>query len=117
MPLVSTKVAIKINHREILFALASYVGLEEKKIAFCAEIDKLDKIGKEAVLKKIVEMGAEKDKMEEVMHLLSEPIREIEALESINKKIKSIDASNTGIDEVSELFRSVSNFNKSTFRC
>jgi len=61
---------IKINHREILFALADHVGLKEKAIPFCAEIDKLDKIGTEKVKENIQSIGADKLKLNEVMDLI-----------------------------------------------
>ncbi len=50
-------ITIKLNHREILNELASYIGLAGKEILFCVEIDKLDKVGTEAVKAALVAMG------------------------------------------------------------
>lgn len=42
-----------VNHREILFGLAEWLGLKGKEIPFCAIIDKLDKIGAEKVMEEL----------------------------------------------------------------
>lgn len=61
---------IKVNHRACLFALADYVGLQEKTIPFCAEIDKIDKIGPEQVIENIQSLGGEKSRISEVVDLM-----------------------------------------------
>jgi len=63
---------IKINHREALFAIAEYVGLKDKTIPFCAEIDKLDKIGIEKVELNVLALGANKGRLEDILTLLNE---------------------------------------------
>ncbi len=42
-----------VNHREILFGLAKWLGLKGKEISFCATIDKIDKIGAEKVIAEV----------------------------------------------------------------
>ena len=87
-------VAIKVNHREILFALASYVGLGESKTGFCVEIDKLDKVGEAKVAEKLTEMGGDQGKVSEVMELIRQPIDSLELLEKIEASLKTIDEEN-----------------------
>ncbi len=96
---------IKVNHREILFMLAAYVGLKGKEVPFCAEIDKLDKIGKEKVIENVLSLGGNKTKMDEVMDLLTSTKRQ-----QLIDKVKSIDPENTGVQEVIQYFETLDQF-------
>ncbi|WP_425391176.1 histidine--tRNA ligase [Ekhidna sp.] len=96
---------IKINHREILFMLAEYVGLKGKEVPFCAEIDKLDKIGEERVLENIQSIGGNQSKLEEVMALLSQTDKD-----QLLAKVESIGPDNSGVTEVKEFFQSLDQF-------
>lgn len=93
---------IKINHREILFLLADYVGLKDQAVPFCAEIDKLDKIGSKKVAENILSLGAEKNKVEEIIALFS-----INDRDEIFAKLKDFTDSNTGITQLEEYFDSL----------
>jgi len=106
-------VVIKVNHREILFVLATYAGLENKKVGFCVEIDKLDKVGSDKVVEKLVEMGGDQGKISEIMELISSPIDSIDSLERIVNKIKTIDPKNEGVEEAAKYFRAVLGARKS----
>lgn len=46
-------VSLKINHRKILAGIASLLGAESQLTSFTVTMDKLDKIGKEGVLKEL----------------------------------------------------------------
>ncbi|MEP5611967.1 MAG: histidine--tRNA ligase [Cyclobacteriaceae bacterium] len=106
-------VVIKVNHREILFTLATYAGLGNNKVGFCVEIDKLDKVGKGKVVEKLVEMGGDSQKISEIMELISSPVDTIDSLERIVSSIKAIDPDNVGIEEAAKYFRSVQGLRKS----
>lgn len=96
---------IKVNHREALFLLAEYVGLKEKMVPFCAEIDKLDKIGKEKVTENVNALGAIADKTNEVMDLL-----ELKDGSQIIAKLTAIDPDNSGINQLQKFFHSIERF-------
>ncbi|MEQ8629663.1 histidine--tRNA ligase [Ekhidna sp.] len=96
---------IKVNHREILFLLADYVGLKGKEIPFCAEIDKLDKIGSEKVSENVLSLGGDTNKISEVMKLLSSTDRA-----ALMEKVKGINNDNQGVKEVVEYFKSLDEF-------
>ncbi|WP_420318636.1 histidine--tRNA ligase [Ekhidna sp.] len=98
---------IKINHREILFLLATFVGLKGKEVPFCAEIDKLDKIGEDKVIENVLALGADSNQMKEVMNILS--LSEIDQLLS---KIESIDSENEGVLEVKKYFEQLGKFSE-----
>lgn len=104
-----SEAVIKVNHREILFTLAFYAGLEDQKVAFCAEIDKLDKVGEEKVVENIVNIGGDKEKMKEVMGMIRTPISSITQLEQIEKRIEEFDSSNVGMLEAAKFLRSLNN--------
>jgi histidyl-tRNA synthetase len=55
---------LKINHRDILNSLASFVGLEGHVVPFCVCIDKLDKVGEEKVKEELISMNAAVDKID-----------------------------------------------------
>ncbi|MEM0940372.1 MAG: histidine--tRNA ligase [Bacteroidota bacterium] len=93
---------IKINHREILFFLAKYIGLEEKTIAFCAEIDKLDKIGEDKTKENVLGIGADKKKLEEVMEILS-----LNERDKIIHQLKAISSTSKGLKQVIQYFQSL----------
>lgn len=97
--------SLKINHREILFLLAKYVGLGENLVGFCVEVDKLDKIGQEKVSQSLIALGANEAKVQEIMTLFQETDRAV-----IISKIKEIDAENAGISEIVEYFDTLEDF-------
>ncbi len=49
------EVTIKMNNRKILSGIAEVIGEEDKLIDFTVALDKLDKIGKEGVIKEMLE--------------------------------------------------------------
>ncbi len=61
---------LKINHREVLYALAEKVGMNGKENAFCVELDKIDKIGGDEVLKNLVKIGSDKSRTEQVLKFI-----------------------------------------------
>lgn len=99
---------IKVNHRDLLFLLASYAGLEGKEIPFCSELDKLDKIGAESVTKNILALGADKDQLKEVMVLISNKDKD-----QLIAKLTEIDPSNHGVDAIKKYFDALGAFDHS----
>ena len=51
------KLTIYLNDRRLLSAIAHYVGAASFELAFCQTLDKIDKIGKEAVLETLRHQG------------------------------------------------------------
>lgn len=49
------EVTIKVNNRKILAGIAGIMGAPEKMVDICTAIDKLDKIGKDNVIKELLE--------------------------------------------------------------
>ena len=62
---------ISINNRKILNGLFSYLDLKEQSVDILRIIDKIDKIGKENVIKEIEELKVDKEKIETIMNFIS----------------------------------------------
>lgn len=96
---------VKVNHREILFMLANHVGLGEEPVGFCAEIDKLDKIGEEKVTGNILALGGTNQETQQVMELLTHTEQD-----QLLEKVTSLDPNNTGIQEIISYFNTLKQF-------
>lgn len=95
---------LKINHRELLWALAKYAGLEGKEMAFCVSIDKLDKIGEAKVREELLGMGGDGSRLQELFQVFEEGKDPVAQL----AKIKSMIGENVGIVELEEYFQYLS---------
>ncbi|MDP2188825.1 MAG: histidine--tRNA ligase [Sphingobacteriaceae bacterium] len=61
---------VRINNRKFFAGLAAYVGLAEQVGSFVVTLDKLDKIGAEAVEQELLALGAKAKELAEVLTLL-----------------------------------------------
>lgn len=75
--------SLKINHRAILSAFANYCGLVGKEMAFCIELDKLDKVGDEKVIQQMIDIGADAVKVRQFMKFISSDITNEEKLKTL----------------------------------
>ena len=98
---------IKINHRAFLFALAEYVQVKEQAIAFCTELDKLDKIGEEQVINNIIGLGAERQKLGKVMELLKTKDKD-----QILNDLLEVKADTAIIEELRNYFKAIASLGK-----
>jgi histidyl-tRNA synthetase len=89
---------LKVNHRGILNALAKQAGMEGREMAFCVEIDKLDKIGRESVMANLQGIGA--SNLEAVMDFLTAQ----DSPENVLKKLSDRLGDNQAIAEMAEYF-------------
>ncbi len=62
---------ISINNRKILNGLFEALGLNNKSVDILRIIDKIDKIGKENVVKEIKDLNVEQDKIDTIMSFIS----------------------------------------------
>lgn len=91
---------LKINHREILMALARCAGLEGKEMPFCVVIDKLDKIGREAVVAELLTLGATEEQLSPVLNLFDLTVDNAQKLEMLTALL----GENKGIAELNTYF-------------
>jgi len=99
---------IKVNHREVLFSMADYVSLESNRIAFCTEVDKLDKIGKEKVKENIINLGASNDNTDAILSIF-----DLSDQEDILEKLSDI-SENEGLDQLKSYFEQLNELSGNT---
>lgn len=93
-------VHIHINNRKILSGLAEFAGISEQLIDFTVALDKLDKIGREGVIKELREKGIPDFAIEKVSFLFDTNRPSEETLQLLKKHFEGIE---TGIEGVEEL--------------
>jgi len=94
------RIVTKINNRKILSGLAEYIGEESKITDITVAIDKIDKIGLEAVIAELKEKGISGGavgKLRPVLAIKGSSMAKIEKLEKI------LSGSETGIKGITEM--------------
>ena len=94
------KTTIKINNRKILSGIAEVIGAQDKLIDFTVALDKLDKIGKEGVVKEMLSKGITEEAIIKVQPLFNFKGTNLEKLTSLENMLKG---SEEGLKGVSEL--------------
>lgn len=101
---------IRINNRRLLNGLFESVNQKENSVEILRIIDKIDKIGKEEVIKEIAELGVEKDQIDKIMSFIEitgtsdEKLAKLQALAIDNATFAQ------GLEELSSLVRYVRAF-------
>ncbi len=101
---------IRINNRRLLNGLFESVNQKENSVEILRIIDKIDKIGKEEVIKEIAELGIEKDQIDKIMSFIEitgtsdEKLAKLQALAIDNSTFSQ------GLEELSSLVRYVRAF-------
>ena len=101
---------ISINNRKILNGLFEALGLNELSVQILRIIDKIDKIGKENVIKEIQELGVDNNKIDTIMNFISitGSIEEtISALRGLNINNELF---NLGVNELEEVASNIKLF-------
>jgi len=64
---LKVNVTIKVNNRKVLFGIAEACGIDDKFIDMTVAIDKVDKIGKEGVVKEMISKGIDDSVAQKVL--------------------------------------------------
>lgn len=99
---------ICINNRKILNGLFLSLGLNEKSTEVLRIIDKIEKIGKENVIKEIEELGVEKEKIDKIISFTQidgTSDEKIESLKSLGIKEQVFLEGVSELEEVIKLIR------------
>jgi histidyl-tRNA synthetase len=91
---------IKINNRKILSGIAEIIGAKDQLIAFTVALDKLDKIGREGVIREMTEKGIAEEAIEKISPLFSFSGSNTEKLDQLSEMLKG---SEEGLEGVKEL--------------
>lgn len=95
------RITMKINNRKILSGIAETIGEADKVTDLCTAMDKLDKIGEEAVCAELIERGISAESVEKlkpVFHF-GEQSNE-EKIEQLQKLLEGSEIGMKGIDEL-----------------
>ena len=89
------KVKILINNRKILFGLAEAAGITDKFMEMTIAIDKIDKIGKDGVIKEMTDRDISLRQAEKVMNLL-----EISDINQLKISFAGFSEGSKGVEEI-----------------
>ena len=92
-------VQIKLNNRKILAGIAEYIGQPDKIVDITVAIDKLDKIGVEAVNAEMLANGICQDAVDKLQPILTMSGTNVEKLETIAQAIATSEIGVKGVEE------------------
>ena len=92
-------VQIKLNNRKILAGIAKYIGQPDKIVDITVAIDKLDKVGVEAVNAEMLANGITQDAVDKLQPILTMSGTNVEKLETIAQTIGTSEIGLKGVEE------------------
>ena len=101
---------ISINNRKILNGLFEALGLNDKSVDILRIIDKIDKIGKENVVKEIKDLGVEEDKIDTIINFISITGNVEETIKSLKNLNIDNELFNLGINELESVASNIKLF-------
>ena len=97
------KVSLKINNRKVLAGIAEYIGKSDALVDITVAIDKLDKIGIDAVNAELAEKGLESEAIDKLQPILFMKGNTREKLARL-KPLLNNEVGQKGIEELETLF-------------
>ena len=98
------RVCLHINNRKILAGIAEVIGAPDKIVDITVAIDKLDKIGVEAVNNELKERGLSDEQVEALQPILNLNGSTLEKLTALKTILASSETGLKGIEEMEEIF-------------
>ena len=98
---------IKINNRKILSGIAAVIGAQDKLIDFTVALDKLDKIGKEGVVKEMLSKGITEEAIEKVQPLFDFSGTNLENLTALESMLAGSEEGLKGVEELRFVIHSI----------
>lgn len=93
-------VTIHLNNRKILSGLAEYAGISEQLIDFTVALDKLDKIGKDGVVKELLEKNISHESIDKLDFLFSQSNDALKNVLELKSKFEGNDTGTAGVNEL-----------------
>ena len=93
-------VTLHINNRKILSGLAEFAGISEQLIDFTVALDKLDKIGKEGVVKELLEKNISQESIDQLDFLFSQSDDALENVLQLKEKFAGNEIGLQGVEEL-----------------
>lgn len=97
---LKVSVTIHINNRKILSGLAEYAGITDKLIDFTVALDKLDKIGKDGVVKELLERNISQESIDKLDFLFNQSNDALENLLQLKEKFVGNEVGLKGVEEL-----------------
>ena len=104
-------VVLKINNRKVLAGIAEYIGKPDALVDITVAIDKLDKIGIEAVNAELAQKGLDEnaiDKLQPILFMKGDAREKFAQLKSL---MAGIEVGEKGIEELETLFNYIDDMN------
>ena len=93
-------VTLHINNRKILSGLAEFAGISEQLIDFTVALDKLDKIGKEGVVKELLEKNISQESVDQLDFLFSQSDDALQNVLQLKEKFAENEIGLQGVEEL-----------------
>ena len=105
------RVCIKINNRKILSGIAEMIGEADKIVDITVAIDKLDKIGLDAVNEELREDGINEEAIQKLQPIINLSGSNAEKIDTMREVLASSEIGQKGIDEVEYVLSKLSTLN------
>jgi len=105
------RVCIKINNRKILSGIAEMIGEADKIVDITVAIDKLDKIGLDAVNEELREDGISEEAIQKLQPIINLSGTNEEKIATMRKVLADSEIGQKGIDEVEYVLSKLSTLN------
>lgn len=97
-------VVMKINNRKVLAGIAEYIGKPDALVDITVAIDKLDKIGIDAVNAELAEKGLDSEAIQNLQPILFMKGTAREKMAQLKSLMNGIEIGTKGIEEIETLF-------------
>lgn len=101
---LNIRVTLKMNNRKILYGIAESIGHADKMVDITVAIDKLDKIGLDAVSAELSSKGIAESAIEKLKPILELSGSNTDKLNTLRDIISGSQTGVKGIDEMTEIF-------------
>ncbi len=93
-------VVLHLNNRKILSGLAEYAGIGNQLVDFTVALDKLDKIGREGVVKELYEKGISEEAVAKLEFLFTATEDALESIQLLKEKFAGNETGTAGVAEL-----------------
>ena len=93
-------VTLHLNNRKILTGLAEIAGIPTQVVGFTVALDKLDKIGKEGVVKELLEKNISQTSIDELDFLFEQSADALANIQQLKQKFQGNETGTAGVEEL-----------------
>lgn len=93
-------VTLHLNNRKILTGLAEIAGIPTQVVDFTVALDKLDKIGKEGVVKELLEKNISQTSIDELDFLFEQSADALANIQQLKQKFQGNETGTAGVEEL-----------------